>query len=183
MSAYDKLCASVPVPPRRVIVLRAEHWASTFSDAPANPIQVGLRLLSIEDQEIVRQVANKAALDAAMGDLDPQIAAHNAFLVTSVARAVCSPRDARRGHDFFSAPDDVLPIALTEPALKWMFDELEKLAVECSPIFSAADDDDVSDLCEALTGGALARLEAKDAAKAARARRYIDFVLTELDAV
>jgi len=181
MSAFSQLTEHVSVPPRKTVVIRAEHWASTFGDAPANPIKVGLRLLSIEDQETIRQVANKAALDAINADLDAQIAAHNAVLVTTVARAICSAKDARRGHDFFSSPDDLLPIALTESSLKWLFDEVEKLTVECSPIFSEADDNDVADVCAALSDGALNRLTESDPVKAARVRRYLDFVLTELD--
>lgn len=181
MSAFEKLVESVPSVPRKIVVIRDEHWASTFGDKPANPIQVGLRLLSIEEKECVRQIAAKAQADAISNDLDPQIAGQTALIVTMVARAICNPRDAKRGHDFFSCPDDLLPIALTEATLKWLFDEIERLTVDSSPVFSEATNDEITQLCADLADGALDRLTETDPVRASRVRRYLDFVITELE--
>lgn len=181
MSAFDDHTKNLPVAPLKTVVLRDHHWASTFGDKPANPIQVGLRLLSIDDKDVVRQVASKAAADAISQDLDPQIAAHKAMLITTVARAICSPKDVKRGHDFFQCADDMLQIALTEESLKWLFDELESLTVSFSPVFSEATPDEIAELCADLADGALDRLAETDPTRAARVRRYLDFVITELE--
>ena len=179
-SAFDKAAESVPTPPRKVVIINDTHWASKFEDRPVNPIQVGLRLLSIEDQEVIRQLAMKAATDAISNELDSQIAAQNMLLVTTVARSICSPRDTRKPHDFFSCPDDLIPIAFTEQTVKWLFDEIEKLTVEMSPIFSESTDEEIVDTCDMLLNGALDELADRDPVKASRVRRYLDFVRTEL---
>jgi hypothetical protein len=183
MSAFSKASESVPIAPRKVIVLRQEHWASTFSDRPENPIQVGLRLLSIDDQDAIRHIANQASIEAITAGGDPKAAAQSAMLIATIARAICHQRDARRAHERFECADDLLPIALTKEALTWIFDELEKLVIESSPIFGESTDDEIVVLCDMLQNGAMARLTEADPTRAARVRRYLDFVLTEIEGV
>ena len=179
MSAFDSAVENTVSVPRCVVTLKDEHWASTFVDRPVCDVKVGLRLLSIEDQDIIRQVAIKATQDAALNDGDPQLAGHQALLITTVARAICSPKDATRGHDFFSCPDDLIPIALTEKTVKWLFDEIERLTVTISPIFSEANDDEIVELCAGLSER-LSSLTERDPVRASRVRRYLMFVMNEL---
>lgn len=178
-SAFETAVENTVSAPRCVITLKDEHWASTFSDRPVCDIKVGLRLLSIEDQDTIRRVAIKATQDAALNDSDPQVAGHQALLVTTVARAICNPKDATRCHDFFSCPDDLIPLALTEKTVKWLFDEIERLTVTISPIFSEANDEEIVELCSGLLEQ-LSSLTERDPVRAARVRRYLMFVMNEL---
>jgi hypothetical protein len=177
-NAFDKALEAVTCAPRVVVTLREEHWASTFNDKPVCALAVGLRLLSIEDKEIIYQAANKAAIDAVGNDSDPSIAGHYAMLITTVSRAICHPKDATRGHEFFGCPDDMIPIALTEKTVKWLFDEIERLTVTISPVFSEATDDEIAEICDVLKSDALTKLESADPVRAKRVRRYLDFIAT-----
>jgi hypothetical protein len=179
-SAFERVTESLPYPPRKVITIRDEDWASTFQDKPVVPIKVGIRLLSLEDQETIRTVARQAAAEVTTGTSDAESSVHTAMLVAAVSCAICSPNDSRRGHEFFDCPNDKLPIALREETLKRLFDEVERLAIETSPIFSEATDDDVDEVAELLLSGALESLDESDPAKAKRVRRYIEFVREEL---
>ena len=183
MSAFSKLTDSTSILPRKVITLRTEHWASSFSERPENPVPVGLRLLSMNDQDAIRQISHQSSLAAISEGADPQAAYQSAMLISTIARSICHPRDARRAHDLFGCADDKLQIALTKEALTWLFDELEKMIVESSPIFGEATDDEIVVLCDMLQTGAMARLTESDPVKAARVRRYLDFVLTEVEGV
>lgn len=183
MSAFSKLTDSTPILPRKVVTLRQEHWATSFADRPECPVQVGLRLLSMSDQDSIRQIAHQASLAAISEGVDPQAAAQSAMLISTVARSICHQRDARRAHELFECADDKLQIALTKEALTWLFDELEKMIVESSPIFGESTNDEIVVLCDMLQNGAMARLTEADPVKAARVRRYLDFVLTEIEVI
>jgi hypothetical protein len=183
MSAFDKLTSDLQIQPAKVVVLRENHWATTFASKPANPIQVGLRQLSVADRELVRQFVSKATIEAVESGADANVAAYTTSLVSTVAAAICHPRDAKREHDLFGCPNDILPIAFTEQTLKWLFDEIEALTVSFSPVFSEATDDEIVSLCANLETGIMARLTETDPCRAARVRRYLDFVITELESL
>jgi hypothetical protein len=163
-----------------VVTIRDEDWASTFQDKPVVPIKIGIRLLSLEDQETIRAIARQAAVDSVSGTSDAESAIQTAMLIATVSCAICSPSDSRHCHEFFDCPNDKLPIALREETIKRLFDEVERLAIETSPIFCEANDDEVDEVAELLVGGELTRLEAIDPLRASRVRRYIDFVYEEL---
>ena len=180
-SAFAKATESLECPPRKVITLRDEDWASTFQDRPVVPIKLGIRLLSLADQSTIRDIAYQALRESVEGTSDSQDAMQSAMLLATVSLAICNPKDARRCHEFFDCPNDKIPLALREETVKRIFDEVERLAVETSPIFSESTDDEIVDLCELLETDALTRLEETDPARAGRIRRYLDFVSEELN--
>lgn len=144
------------------------------------PIKVGIRLLSLDDQETIRAVARQAAVEAVAGTSDAESAVQSAMLIATVSCAICSPSDSRRHHEFFDCPNDKLPIALREETIKRLFDEVELLAIETSPIFCEADDDGADEVAELILSGALELLDEDDPVRAKRVRRYIEFVREEL---
>lgn len=179
-SAFDRATESLAYPPRKVVTIRDEDWASTFQDKPVVPIKLGIRLLSLSDQETIRAIAHQAASEALTGTSDYESVIQSAMLIATVSCAICSPTDTRRPHEFFDCPNDKLPIALREETLKRLFDEVEKLAIETSPIFTEASDADVEEVTDLLLSGALTTIEDVDPVRASRVRRYIEFVREEL---
>lgn len=179
-SAFERVTESIATPPRVVFTIRDEDWASTYQDRPVVPIKLGLRLLSLAEKETVRAAAMQAASEAIAGTSDGIAASESAMLITCVSLAICDPRDSRKHHEFFDCPNDKIPIALREETVKRIFDEVEKLAIETSPIFCEANDDDVDEAIELLLSDALANLDESDPARAKRVRRYVDFIREEL---
>jgi hypothetical protein len=94
-----------------------------------------------------------------------------------VARCICDPNDVGSAHPLFLAPDLQVQRFLTEEAIKRVFDECEKLAVESSPISPEITNDELELLATSLNGDTLGSLEPH---REARARRWLWFVLDEI---
>lgn len=178
MSAFERDTADLVAPPEVVVMLKPEHFLSSYQEAPCSPFKVGLHGLGFADKESIVGVieSDRKRAEEAGVEFDERSAA----LVAVLAIAICSPNDARAPHDAFSSPNALLPIALKPSTMQWLFDELERHQVATSPIFSEADDDDIAELIQAINDGALKILDATDGAKARRVRRYLDFVACEL---
>lgn len=178
MSAFDRDTADLTIPPEVVVVMKPEHYLTSFGDAPCNPFKVGLRMLGLADKEAV--AGNVASDRARAEESGAEFDADDSALVSVLSLAICSPVDARLPHEAFSSPNALLPIALKPSTMRWMLDEMERYQVSTSPVFCEADDDDISALTKALEGGALRMLDETDGPRARRVRRYLDFCACEL---
>jgi hypothetical protein len=145
---------------------------------PECDCKIGIRLPSQDDIETIESEAMKA-LQANIGNgNDAAELAHNqSKLVNLVALCICDPNDVTQAHELFPAPNATVPVALTPAALRRLFDEIERLQIDTSPIFVEATDDDVAALIEMLSGGALVKIASTDLVNNARCRRYLAFVL------
>jgi hypothetical protein len=161
MSEFQKLVAEVEgaktnrrgrvtSPPARTFDLLLEHFAGGYENKPVAKIVVGLRVPSeTESRSIETEAAKAAALTD--GDTEAKVEAYQAALFTYyVARGLCSPHDVTAPHPLFELPEDMIPQALTPRAIKRIFDELERLHIEQSPLFPEATADDLLELSDRL---------------------------------
>lgn len=167
------------VAPPKVIKLPLSAWNPTFTGRPECDIPVGLRLPGSEDAETIEAEAVRSMREAMADGEEAALRAYNeSKLVSLVALCITDPNDVTAPHELFETPNALLKIALTPQGLRRLFDEIELLQVETSPIFHEASDDDVSVIAELLGDGALTRLQ--DQVKASRARRYLTLVFETL---
>lgn len=162
--------------PLRTVKIEPGDFSDTWKSKPKSAIVAGLRLLSSEDEETAKEQSIQAATEA------PEALASEAYNSRlksyAVALALCDPNDVTRAHPAFPMAEDSVPEALTSRCLTRLFDELERLQVEASPIFGEATDDKIRMLIAALaTDEPLAGFPP---VAERRIRRYLNFVLSEL---
>jgi hypothetical protein len=177
LSPFEAALPQIVAPPR-VVPLQVSAFLSTYDGRPEVDIEVGLRLPSQEDAEGIESEALKALSAVTSGNEQEAIRAYNqSKLVNLVALCICSPIDVNAPHELFPAPNSVLPIALTPQALVYLFDCIERLQIDVSPIFAEASDEEVATLAEILSTPALRDLRESDPVNAGRVRRYLNFCL------
>jgi hypothetical protein len=95
-----------------------------------------------------------------------------------VARGICDPNDATKPHPLFELADDVVRAALPSATVRYLFEEIEKLQVETSPLHPEASAEEVEELAAILTDHDVwSRLPAD---RCVYVRRYLRFALEEL---
>jgi hypothetical protein len=158
--------------------LMPEHFADAWGgQRPVAGIELGLRVPSERDIHAANLEAEKAALQAAEGTEEMARAATRLYLV--VSRAICSPHDVGSAHPYFELPEDEVPLALKSSTIKRLYDDVERLIVDGSPVYREASPDDLAELAT--------RLMDEDAFNgvsdiaAAKARRYLLFALDLLN--
>ncbi len=133
---------------------------------------MGIRLPGQEDADSIEIEALKAMRAAIVDGDDAALRAYNeAKLIGVVATCISDPEDISQPHPLFETPDALLRLSLTPQGLRFIFDEIERLQIETSPIFPEASDDDVALFVRMIQEGALA--DSLDPTKAPRVRRYI----------
>lgn len=168
-----------PIAPMRVVRLEPSDVSDTWRSKTKSGIAVGLRLLSDADETSARQNAAREAAAENSADIEATVEQYNSALRShAVALAICDPNDVEKSHPLFPMAEDSVPEALTSRAITRLFDELEKLQIESSPLFPGADDEEVSVLGALLCGdepltGLPPEIES-------RVRRYLGFALSEL---
>ncbi|MBA2687498.1 MAG: hypothetical protein H0U64_05310 [Gemmatimonadaceae bacterium] len=156
-------------PAPRVISLLPEYFAEDWQGRPVAAFDVGLRVASESDAHNIEVEAQRAA-DQADGD----VTVYNRSLIAlCVARGFCDPRDVTANHPFFELPEEVVPYAFKPNALRRIFDEIERLALEQSPLFPEATKEDAERFAAAVVDGGFDRLNP-------RARRYLRMVVDAL---
>lgn len=156
-------------PAPRVISIPPEYFAEDWEGRPIAAFDVGLRVASESDAHNIEVEAQRAA-DQADGD----VSVYNRSLIAlCVARGFCDPRDVTANHPFFELPEEVVPFAFKPNSLRRIFDEIERLAIEQSPLFPEATAEEAGALVTALADGAFERLNP-------RARRYLRMVIDAL---
>lgn len=190
MSTFDKLVAeTVRRPAPRTFKLKPEHFTESWSNRPKSVIEIGLRVPGEKEYRTASMEAEKAQGEATNKALkDPDLASragelgikvYNEKLVSFVvARGVCNQLNVTLPHPYFELPDDEIPLALTSRAIKQIFDEIERLAIDQSPVMAEATEIEVLELAELLAIDD--PFENLDAAKRSRCQRYLKLVLDTL---
>lgn len=181
-------------PAPKTFKIKPEHFADSWAKPPTGPFDVGLRVPSEQAYRNAEGEAQKAQAEAVSTALkDPAVAAafkagdraqvaelavkaYNETLVTfCVARGICHVLDVSAPHPYFELADDEIPLALKSNAIRRIFDEIELLAVEQSPVFGEIDEFELVELAELLVIDD--PFEIVSPLVAARARRYLKLVL------
>lgn len=170
---YSEIAETERVAPAS-FTIRPEHWASVFKERPLAPVKVGIRLLGDADITYAQAIA-KEIVENRPGD------ASRAHVIAAVATCICNPGDSSLAHEMFQAPEEDVPQKLRHETIQAIFDELERATIATSPVYPEADDEEAIGLAESIVVGALQKLDAADSARASRVRRYIHFILEELD--
>lgn len=153
--------------------LKPEHWASASKDRPLTSVRLGLRFLSDGDLTYAQAIAKERS------EKSPEN--YKRELITCAAAvALCDPEDASQPPELFPAPDTQIKSALRPEAIQAIYDELERLMIETSPISPEATDEELYDLAETIADGAVGILDATSPARASRFRRLARYLLDEL---
>lgn len=176
-SAFQRAGDVEAIAPRKSVKLEVADFSDTWSKKPRSAVVVGLRLLSGSDENVARETAARAALE--VSDREMQVERFNdALRSMAVALAICDPNDIEKSHPLFPMAEDSVPEALTSRATARLFEELERLHLESSPIFPEADDEEIHQLAVLLSADE--PLAGLSASAAARLRKYLWFALSEL---
>jgi len=162
--------------PLRVIDVNASDFADEWPEKPSDKVPVGLRLISESEMLTARAVANKRATETS-GTLADQIAAFNdALMAWAVAVGTCQPEDVTA--PWMAAAADNIPLALTSRGMRRIYDEIERLHTDASPLHHEASDAELDQLAARL----VSRLWTRNLSEAAqkRSRRYLGFVIAEM---
>lgn len=156
--------------PPKTITIHPHEFLYSWDARPSSPIIVGLRLLSVSDQDAGHA---EALREGEEGSSEYRTTA----LAFAVARGICDPNDVSRAHPTLEFAEDMVPAALSQPTIARIFDEIEKLAVETVPLFTEATDADLRELAQLLSSDD--PFEDMSPARARRVRRYLKFALSE----
>jgi hypothetical protein len=191
MSSFEQLVGgNKRRPAPRTFKLLPEYFAETWGNRPVAAFDVGLRVPGEHDYRCALAEAEKAAAEAReAAEKDPllapraeqlAIAAYNSRLILfCVARGICSQHDVAQPHPYFELAEDEIPLALKGEAIKRIFDEIERLAVDQSPVFAEATPEDLRTLSEWLaTDDPFAGV---DRVQRGRCLRYLRLVLDTLN--
>lgn len=137
-------------PAPRTFSLKPEHFAGAYEGRPVVAITIGIRVPSENEARSIEAESLKQAA-ASDGDMDSRVDVYNQTLFTLyVARGICNPHDVTAHHPLFELPEDMIPLALTPRAIKSIFDEIERLHVDQSPLFPEATQAELLELSDRL---------------------------------
>jgi len=165
--------------PPRVVVFPPTIFADTWAAKPTDDVAIGLRIPSDYDVSCARANAAQrvADLHAEGDDRSVWIDAMNDAVFREVcALAMTDPNNV--AERYFPLQDDDVYRRLSSEGVKRVFDEVERLAIETSPVHVEATDDEVSLLAELLITPEA--IDVLPTFKAKRARRLLKFLLDEL---
>jgi len=173
-------CSQLPAKPGKVLRLEPGAFAATWDKAPTGAIAVGLRTISDGEESTARAVAERLVRDEYKHrELENAVDCYNDALMRGiVARALCDPNNSKAPHPILRYDEDALRFMLTPKTFCWLFEELERLQIESSPIHPEATDDDVAELIALLSCG-----DALKALDNSERRRVLRFVRYAVDAL
>lgn len=126
--------------PSATLVVPLSAFADAWSGKPSEPICVGLRLLSNEDRQKARKVAEEMATELHPRGGDGWIECYNdAVRRQAVALALCDPNDVTQPSQAFPYAEDTVLVALTASGTQKIFDAVEQHEIDQSPLERAAD--------------------------------------------
>jgi hypothetical protein len=177
MAGFRTLVREAQKPPR-VIVFPPTIFKSAWAERPTSDVAIGIRLPS--DYEVTLARANAADLAIRLHgekDYEGRVAAMaDGVMREFCALAMCDPNDVSQS--YFDLPEDECRQKLTPEGAKCIFDEIERLQIETSPVHREADDDEMATLGEVLCEEV--PLATLSAVQASRARRLIAFLYDEI---
>ncbi len=126
--------------PSATLVLPLNAFADRWSGKPAEPVCVGLRLLSNEDRQKARKVAEDQSTELHPGGGDGWIECYNDAVKRQVAAlAMCDPNDSTKPSQTFPWAEDLVLTALSVSGTQLVFDAVEQHEIDQSPLERAAD--------------------------------------------
>lgn len=188
MSALDRAIQNLPkpiatkgkIPASKVFRIEPHHFADTWENKPIDGIDLGIRVPSEFDVQGARTEAIKAARNASVEEDEDRIQIFNDTLMCcAVASAICDPNDVTTHHPFFDMAEDVVPLALKSKTIQYIFDLVEILHIEQSPIFAEINTAEEARLADILTQDA--PYSGVDRVAAMKARRLLKYALDLLE--
>jgi|SRR6478609_3394137 len=190
-SAMERAINALPkpktdkIPASKTFLLEPKHFADTWSNKPVEGILIGIRVPSEKEVQGARTEAIKVATNAQVEDDDPnadevRIQAFNDSLMSlAVASALCDPADVMSPHPFFELADEFVPMALKSKTIQYIWDLIEQLHIEQSPIFAEITPEEelmlIGLLSEDDPYAKINKIQAK------KARRFLRFALDILE--
>lgn len=177
MSTFRSVVSEAPRKPVRTLWLQPDAFSDAWPDKSPAPVEIGLRLIGQVDVEQARaQAAAKAVAMHDESDVSGQVEAYNDTLMCiAVARGTCDPVDVTE--PWMLMPEENIPLALTPQAIRFVWDELERLHIERSPLAPSASDEDIASLARRLARGEVGNHAPP---VAGRLRKLLAFCLAEL---
>jgi hypothetical protein len=172
VSAFARTIGTDTRPAPRTVTLAPEDFAESWRARPTTAIVLGIRVPSERDFR---------AADFEAAKLDTPEAYNQKAMDIIVSRGICDPNDILAEHSVFPVAEETLPAALKPRAIKRVFDEIERLGVDQSPIYEEASPSDMADLWSFLSMDE--PFTGMSDVDAARCRRYLKFALEHFQAV
>ena len=161
--------------PSRTRTLPLSVFADAWVGKPATPICVGLRLLSEDDRRKARKTAEEQASEFHPMGGDGWVECFNDAVKRQVAAlAMCDPNDCTKPHDTFRYAEDQVLAAFTVSGTQFVFDAVEQLEIDSSPLERLADRESLARLARCL-------LAVDPAALNGRLSRRLTCMLDELE--
>jgi hypothetical protein len=168
-----------PLVPAGLMSVSPDSFAFTWKTRPKDPVFVGLRPLAKTDLDFCRSEALRKAVNAHphQNDQTNRMDSFNDWLMAlAVVRGTCDPNDARKGWEmWFGAGEDNVSSMLTREGVKALYDAVERVTIQCSPVRAQITDEEFDELSTI----ALMTLDRMPAPRSARVRRLLAFVLEE----
>lgn len=165
-------------PPGRTLVLQPWVFADTWERRPAEPVCIGLRLMSDGAKGRARTEASRIALESHEADFEMYLDARNDLLVRlAVAHGICDPNDVTKPHPLLPYAEDEVRDALSSRGARFIHDALYRYQVESSPLCPEATDEELDELMTAIDDGTIDDLPRH---RAALVRRFMGYALEEI---
>ena len=175
-AAYAARQGVVTAPPATMIIknaeLSADYKTITGEERPKGDLVIGIRIPSESQDNDTRKEAEKLAGDS-IKEFNRQVA------ILHSAKAICDPNNVTLAHPDFCMPDRQLPLVLTGSALDRVFDFVERLRIEQSPVFPEASEAELAQLGRRLLDGGAC--DEMGNAQTVRFRKLCSFLLGQID--
>lgn len=175
-SPFTQKQAAIPKAAPFVVEMAPSLWADGRKSKPAQPVQVGLRLLSEADFTRARTVAAKFAWNEHQepADEDCRIECFNAKLMgLLMAEAACLAGNVDQ--KYFENADIKIFLDLTPEGIRYLWDHYEAFACMQSTTAAEAIDDELTELADALLAGDL--FSGMELEKTRRIRRLLKMTI------
>ena len=173
MPAFAAILAAAPEKPSRVIPLPLSCWARAWPDRPTGDTEVGLR---VPPETVMVQARAEAAQKAWRAhpepdDEDARVEAWNSHVMAAVVgEGVTAPEDASVPYLGEMTVENA-PLAFTSQGIEYLYEAIDLLSIEESPVGREAGHGDVAALVTALQTGAA--WDGLDGRGLARVRRLL----------
>lgn len=157
-----------------------DAFADTWELKPHQPLRIGLRLIADADYDKARASAENIARANHPAGHSPEVrweAYNEALMQWVVARGTCKPDDVSQ--PFWQCPQDIVPLALGPDGLRLLFDAIEELKIEKTPLGREADEPAIETLGALCQIAGVRAVVVRDGSK--RLRRLIRHVLDEMN--
>lgn len=142
--------------PGRTITLHPWVFADQWSGKPSEPVEAGLRLLSNADLDLLKARASAKANELhrdfrTPDDVTQWVETYNDVLVRQgAALGLCHLTSVNKAMDVMRLAEDQVDYALTAKGAVWIWEQIERYAIESSSIDPLLMDSEVDEFCATL---------------------------------